>query len=57
VRVEACDFMEHCACSGEWVGEMKRAEVKDRLEVLSGVAGAYAFGMLGRVVADMLAGI
>ena len=57
VRTEASAFMEHCSCSGEWVGTMKREEVLGRLEVLGEVARAYEMDMLRTVVAEVLAGV
>jgi DNA polymerase epsilon subunit 1 len=51
------DFMEHCACSGEWAGEMKREEVERRMAVYRSVAGFYEFKMLEVVVEGMMKGL
>ena len=51
------DFMEHCACSGEWVGTVKREDVLGRLEVLRNVSGFYGLRMLGDVVDGVFAGL
>ncbi|KAF2144389.1 uncharacterized protein K452DRAFT_316394 [Aplosporella prunicola CBS 121167] len=56
-RLRANEFMEHCACAGEWVPTKKREEVVDRLEVLGNVARFYRFGMLGAVVEEAVAGL
>ena len=55
VRVN--EFMEHCACSGVWVGTMKREKVEEDLRVLGRVAGSHGLRMLGGVVEGVLAGI
>ena len=57
IRVQANDFMEHCACSGNWVGTVKKEDVKDRLKVLMGVAEGYDMRMLKGVVAEVMGGI
>ena len=57
VRVEACDFMEHCPCSGNWVATLKIAEIRDRLRVLERVAKVHSMRMLARVVEDVRSGV
>ncbi|KAI4151633.1 MAG: hypothetical protein LQ340_003390 [Diploschistes diacapsis] len=57
VRVEACDFMEHCPCSGIWVPTVKMAGVKERLGVLDAVSQVHGMRMLAGVVANVLEGI
>ncbi len=53
-RVRVNDFMEHCGCSGEWVGSGGKEEVRGRLMVMERVAGFYGLRMLGGVVKDVL---
>jgi DNA polymerase epsilon subunit 1 len=57
VRVN--DFMEHCACSGQWVegGSLNRGELERRVRVVEGVGRAYGLRMLGVVVGEVLAGL
>jgi DNA polymerase epsilon subunit 1 len=55
VRVN--DFMEHCACSGEWGGSLKREDVVRRIRVFRNVAKFYGFNMLGVVVEDVWNGL
>jgi DNA polymerase epsilon subunit 1 len=55
VRVN--DFMEHCACSGEWVGVVGREETKRRLGVYRGVARFYGLRMLEDVVEGVWGGL
>ena len=53
-RVRVNDFMEHCGCSGEWVGSLSKEDVRARLLVMERVAGFYGLRMLGGVVKDVL---
>ena len=53
-RVRVNDFMEHCGCSGKWVGSVGKEEVRGRLMVMERVAGFYGLRMLGGVVKDVL---
>jgi len=57
VRVN--DFMEHCACSGQWVegGALNRGELERRVKVVEGVGRAYGLRMLGAVVGEVLGGL
>jgi len=55
VRVN--DFMEHCACSGEWQGTIKKEEIVKRVRVYERVAGSYGLRMLGVVVEEVLSGL
>jgi DNA polymerase epsilon subunit 1 len=57
VRVN--DFMEHCACSGQWVegGSLGRGELERRVRVVEGVGRAYGLRMLGVVVGEVLSGL
>ncbi|KAF1956506.1 DUF1744-domain-containing protein [Byssothecium circinans] len=51
-KLRSNEFMEHCACAGEWVATKSLAEVRRRLGVYGGVAGFFGLGMLGSVVAE-----
>ena len=55
VRVN--EFMEHCGCSGVWVGTVNREKVVEGLRVMERVAGVYGLRMLGEVVEDVLGGL
>lgn len=64
VRVN--EFMEHCACSGVWVGTVakdgggkgeKGGGLVGELRVMERVAGGYGLRMLAGVVEGVLAGI
>ena len=51
------EFMEHCGCSGVWVGTMEKSKVLERLRVMERVAGVYGLRMLGMVVRSVLEGV
>jgi DNA polymerase epsilon subunit 1 len=55
-RLRSNEFMEHCACAGEWVGTKDRAVVKKRLGVYANVASFYELRMLEAVVGECLEG-
>ncbi|KAF2033241.1 DNA polymeras-like protein epsilon [Setomelanomma holmii] len=55
-RLRSNEFMEHCACAGEWVATKDRKEVKTRLNVYGNVAGFYGLRMLEAVVEECLEG-
>jgi DNA polymerase epsilon subunit 1 len=55
VRVN--DFMEHCACAGEWVGSVEREEMLARLGVFRQVARFYGLRMLDDVVEGVWEGL
>jgi DNA polymerase epsilon subunit 1 len=55
-RLRSNEFMEHCACAGEWVGTKNRADIKKRLSVYDSVAGFYGLKMLEAVVHECLEG-
>jgi DNA polymerase epsilon subunit 1 len=55
VRVN--DFMEHCSCSGEWAGSIKREDVEKRLKVYRNVASFYGLRMLEDVVGGVFNGL
>ena len=51
------DFMEHCACGGEWVGTVDREKVVREMRVLDSVARGSGLRMLAEVVGGVLKGI
>jgi DNA polymerase epsilon subunit 1 len=51
------DFMEHCSCSGEWGGTVKKEDVKKKLAVYRNVGSFYGLRMLGDVVEGVWAGL
>ncbi|KAF2838494.1 DUF1744-domain-containing protein [Patellaria atrata CBS 101060] len=55
-RLRANEFMEHCACAGEWVGTLKKSSIKERLDVYRNVAEFYRFDMLADVVKEGIEG-
>ncbi|KAL5120346.1 DNA polymerase epsilon catalytic subunit [Pleosporales sp. CAS-2024a] len=56
-RLRSNEFMEHCACAGEWVGTRNRGDVKKRLNTYHHVARFYGLRMLEAVVQECLEGI
>jgi DNA polymerase epsilon subunit 1 len=56
-RLRVNEFMEHCACAGEWVGTVSKADIESRLEGMAGIAKWYGLGMLGDVVREMRQGL
>lgn len=56
-RLRSNEFMEHCACAGEWVGTVKREEVMGEVSVLKTVAEWYGLGMLEEVCKEVLEGV
>jgi len=54
-KIRFNDFMEHCGCSGVWVGMVDREVVVKELRVLNRVAGFHGLKMLGGVIGDVLA--
>ncbi len=53
-KIRVNDFMEHCGCSGEWMGTVEREGVVRKLRVLDRVAGFHGLKMLGGVVGNVL---
>ena len=49
------DFMEHCPCSGNWVGTVDRIAVVKKLQVMESVSRFYGLRMLQSVVNRVLA--
>jgi DNA polymerase epsilon subunit 1 len=56
-RIRTNDFMEHCACAGEWVGTLKREEMVKTVRIYEGVAGFYGLRMLGNVLEGVVGGL
>ena len=56
-RVRINDFMEHCSCSGDWVGSLRRDEMERILKVHGTVAQAYGLRMLADAVAGVMGGL
>lgn len=56
-KIRVNDFMEHCGCSGIWVGTVDREKVVGDLRVLERVSGFYGLSMLGEVVGGVLRGL
>ncbi|KAH3960225.1 DNA polymerase epsilon catalytic subunit [Parastagonospora nodorum] len=56
-RLRSNEFMEHCACAGEWVGTKSRGDVKKKLNTYNNVAGFYGLKMLESVVQECLEGV
>lgn len=52
-RLRGNEFMEHCACAGDWVGTVKREGVAERLAVMGRVAGWYGLEMLRDAVREV----
>ena len=51
------EFMEHCACGGEWVETVDREKAVKGLKVMESVARGYGLKMLGGLVGDVLKGV
>lgn len=49
-RIRTNDFMDHCACAGEWIGTVKKDELARKLRVYEGVSRFYGLRMLEGVV-------
>ena len=56
-RLRANEFMEHCACAGEWVGTVEKTKIQGKLEIMGRVAQWYGLGLLGDVVQEMRDGL
>ncbi|KAF2685905.1 DUF1744-domain-containing protein [Lentithecium fluviatile CBS 122367] len=55
-RLRNNEFMEHCACAGEWVATKQRADIRKKLTVYGNVATFYGLKMLDAVVQECLEG-
>lgn len=56
-KIRINDFMEHCACSGEWVATVSRDKIVKELRVFERAAAFYELKMLGEVVNTILVGL
>lgn len=56
-KIRINDFMEHCACSGEWVATVSRDKAVEELRVFERAATIYELKMLGAVVNTVLVGL
>lgn len=56
-RVRTNDFMEHCACAGEWVGTVERGKILRELKVYESVSRYYGLKMLEGVVKGFRSGV
>ena len=56
-RIRTNEFMEHCACAGEWTTTMKRDEMWRLLRVYEKVAAFYGLKMLGSVLEGVMSGL
>ncbi|KAK4556442.1 DNA polymerase epsilon catalytic subunit [Recurvomyces mirabilis] len=56
-RIRTNDFMDHCACAGEWITTVKRDEMVRTLRVHERVAAFYRLQMLERVLSSVMAGL
>jgi DNA polymerase epsilon subunit 1 len=52
--MQVSEFMEHCPCSGAWVGTMDRRTIEKRLRVFRSVAEFYGLEMLTTVTKGVL---
>lgn len=55
-RLRTNEFMDHCACAGEWTATVKKDEMIKQLRVYESVAGFYGLKMLGSVLESVMAG-
>ncbi|KAL9103952.1 MAG: hypothetical protein Q9163_001058 [Psora crenata] len=53
-RLKVNEFMEHCACGGDWLATVDREELVKGFRVMERVAKGYDLRMLGAVVGDVL---
>ncbi|KAK4497559.1 hypothetical protein PRZ48_012010 [Zasmidium cellare] len=56
-RVRTNEFMDHCACAGEWIGTVKKEDVSKMLKVYGSVARFYGLRMLDGVLDGFKASI
>ncbi|GME40769.1 DNA polymerase epsilon catalytic subunit a [Neofusicoccum parvum] len=57
LQAQTAVFMEHCACSGQWVPSLRREELVRRLKVYEQVAKGFGFGVLGSCMGDVMEGL
>ncbi|KAK5698402.1 DNA polymerase epsilon catalytic subunit [Elasticomyces elasticus] len=56
-RIRTNEFMDHCACAGEWTTTVKRDEMVKQLRVHERVAAFYGLKMLERVLEGVMKGL
>ncbi|TKA51329.1 hypothetical protein B0A55_13634, partial [Friedmanniomyces simplex] len=56
-RIRTNEFMDHCACAGEWTTTVKREEMVRQLRVHERVAAFYRLRMLERVLEGVVGGL
>ncbi|KAK3068218.1 DNA polymerase epsilon catalytic subunit [Teratosphaeriaceae sp. CCFEE 6253] len=56
-RIRTNEFMDHCACAGEWTTTLKRDEMVKQLRVYDKVAGFYGLKMLERLLEGVMGGL
>ena len=56
-RIRTNDFMDHCACSGEWTTTAKQDDMLRQLRIYEGVAAYYGLRMLDGVLRGMKEGM
>ena len=56
-RIRTNDFMDHCACAGEWTTTVRKDDMLKRLRIYEAVAAFYGLKMLGSVLDGILPGI
>ncbi|KAI7607110.1 DNA polymerase epsilon catalytic subunit [Hortaea werneckii] len=56
-RIRTNEFMEHCACAGEWMGTLRKDEMMKTLRVHESVASFYGLKMLESVLEGVMNGI
>ncbi len=56
-RLRSNEFMEHCACAGEWVGTKNKGDIKKKLNVYRNISEFYGLRMLEAVVQECQEGL
>ncbi|KAK5114274.1 DNA polymerase epsilon catalytic subunit [Meristemomyces frigidus] len=56
-RIRTNEFMDHCACAGEWVSTVKQEEMVKLLRVYEKVAEFYGLQMLEKVLRSVMIGV
>ena len=56
-RIRMNDFMDHCACAGEWMTTVRRDDVVKQLRIYESVSAFYGLRMLGNVLEGVMSGI
>ena len=56
-KVRTNEFMDHCACAGEWTTTVRKEDLTKQLRIYEGVAAFYGLRMLSSVLEGVLADI